>query len=77
MGHAQKKEGREIVTLSQIHHRAIVDAIADREPARAEALAREHARLARTSLQVISRDKRLLSQVPGASLIRFPEVVER
>ena len=77
MGHAQKKEGREIVTLSQIHHRAIVDAIADREPARAEAMAREHARLARTSLQVISRDRHLLSQVPGASLIRFPELAER
>ena len=77
LGHAQKKEGREIVTLSQIHHRAIIDAIADHEPARAEALAREHARLARTSLQIISRDRLLLSRVPGASLIRFPEVVER
>jgi GntR family transcriptional regulator of vanillate catabolism len=77
MGHAQKKEGREIVTLSQIHHRAIVDAIAHREPGRAEAMAREHSRLARTSLEMIMRDRHLLSQVPGASLIRFPDVVER
>lgn len=77
MGHAQQKDGREIVTLSQIHHRAIVDAIADREPARAEALARDHARLARTSLQLISRNRHLLSQVPGASLIRFPDLAER
>lgn len=77
MGHALKKEGREIVTLSQVHHRAIVDAIAHREPARAESMAREHSRLARTSLEMILRDKHLLSQVPGASLIRFPDVAER
>ena len=75
LGHAQKKEGREVVTISQIHHRAIVDAIANREPTRAEALAREHSRLARTSLEMVLRDKRLLTQVPGASLIRFPEAV--
>ena len=77
MGHAQKKEGREIVTLSQIHHRAIVEAIAHREPARAESMAREHSRLARTSLEMIMRDRHLLSQVPGASLIRFPDLAER
>ena len=75
LGHAQKKEGREVVTISQMHHRAIVDAIANREPTRAEALAREHSRLARTSLQMVMKDKRLLTQVPGASLIRFPEAV--
>jgi GntR family transcriptional regulator of vanillate catabolism len=77
MGHAQKKEGREIVTMSQIHHRAIIDAIANREPARAEAMAREHSRLARTSLEMIMHDRHLLSQVPGASLIRFPDLIER
>jgi GntR family transcriptional regulator of vanillate catabolism len=76
-GHAQKKEGRDIVTLSQVHHRAIVDAIANREPARAEAMAREHSRLARTSLELIMQDRNLLSQVPGASLIRFPEASDR
>jgi GntR family transcriptional regulator of vanillate catabolism len=77
MGHAQKKEGREIVTLSQVHHRAIIDAIVHREPARAEAMAREHSRLARTSLEVILRDRHLLSKVPGASLIRFPDLADR
>src|SRR3954464_3349588 len=77
MGHAQKKEGREIVTLSQVHHRAIIAAIVHREPARAEAMAREHSRLARTSLEVILRDRHLLSKVPGASLIRFPDLADR
>jgi GntR family transcriptional regulator of vanillate catabolism len=73
LAHAQKKEGEEVVTISQMHHRAIVDAIANRETTRAEALAREHSRLARTSLEMVLRDKRLLTQLPGASLIRFPE----
>jgi GntR family transcriptional regulator, vanillate catabolism transcriptional regulator len=75
LGHAQKKEGREVVTISQMHHRAIVDAIANREATRAEALAREHSRLARTSLEMVMKDKRLLTHVPGASLIKFPEAV--
>ena len=75
LGHAHRKEGREVVTISQMHHRAIVDAIANREAARAEAMTREHSRLARTSLEMVLRDKRLLTQLPGASLIRFPEAV--
>jgi GntR family transcriptional regulator of vanillate catabolism len=77
MGHAQRKEGREIVQVSQMHHRAIVDAIANREPARAEAMAREHSRLARTSLESILRDRHLLATLPGASLIRFPDLAQR
>jgi GntR family transcriptional regulator, vanillate catabolism transcriptional regulator len=60
-----------------VHHRAIVDAIANREPARAEAMAREHSRLARTSLEMILRDRQRLSKVPGASLIRFPDLGHR
>ena len=75
LGHAQKKEGEEVVTISQMHHRAIIDAIAHREATRAEALAREHSRLARTSLEMVLRDKQLLTRVPGAALIRFPDTV--
>ena len=61
------------MTISQMHHRAIVDAISNREATRAEALAREHSRLARTSLEMALRHKEFLTHVPGASLIRFPE----
>lgn len=75
LGHAQKKEGREVVMISQMHHRAIVDAIVNRETTRAESLAREHSRLARTSLEMVLKDKRAFTQVPGASLIKFPEAV--
>jgi GntR family transcriptional regulator of vanillate catabolism len=77
LGHAQKEEGREVVTISQMHHRAIIDAIEHREPTRAEAMAREHSRLARTSLEMIMQDERLFAQVPGASLIRFPALSKR
>ena len=71
LGHALKQDGLEVVTVSQMHYRAIVDAIANREPMRAEAMAREHSRLARSSLELVLRDERLLTQVPGASLINF------
>jgi GntR family transcriptional regulator, vanillate catabolism transcriptional regulator len=72
---AERKEGREILTTSQIHHRAILDAIGNREGARAEAAAREHSGLARTSLEMALRHKRLFTRVPGAPLITFPEAV--
>ena len=47
----ETQEGRETIVLSQAHHRAIANAIVDGEGARAEALAREHSRLARTNLE--------------------------
>ncbi len=75
IGHALRK-GRDIVELSQVHHRAILDAIANQEAGRAEAMAREHSRLARTSLELIL-NRQLFSRVPGASLIRFPDAAER
>ena len=60
--------------LSQAHHRAIANAIVDGEGARAEALAREHSRLARTNLETALKE-RTLTRIPGASLIKFPEAI--
>ena len=42
---------------AQRQHRAIIDAIRAREGARAEALAREHARLARSNLEYVMRER--------------------
>ena len=55
------------LVIAQAQHRALVDAIANREGARAEAIAREHARTARTNLEAAlsGADTRL----PGRSLI--------
>lgn len=51
------------------HHRAILEAIEEREGTRAESLAREHSRMARRNLDWALRDHGVLRQVPGASLI--------
>jgi GntR family transcriptional regulator of vanillate catabolism len=61
--------------IGQEHHTAIVEAIEQREGSRAEALAREHSRLARRNLEAIFSDRSILSQVPGASLIKLPAAV--
>jgi GntR family transcriptional regulator of vanillate catabolism len=55
---------------AQGQHRAILEAIAAREGARAEALAREHARLARQNFAFLNAaDPRLAKRVPGLSLV--------
>lgn len=68
---------RASLVIAQSQHRAILDAITGREGARAEALAREHARLARGNLDFVLKDKPdLVDQVPGLSLVatqREPE----
>jgi GntR family transcriptional regulator, vanillate catabolism transcriptional regulator len=46
-------DGAAIVTHSQAHHHAILDAVRRREGARAEALAREHMYDARQNLQIV------------------------
>lgn len=61
---------RRSLSSAQDQHRAIVEAIENREGARAEALAREHARLARRNLEnVMSRDRSLISRVPALALV--------
>jgi GntR family transcriptional regulator of vanillate catabolism len=55
---------------AQTQHRAIVEAIEQREGARAEALAREHARLARRNLDfVLDQDRGIVVRVPALALI--------
>ncbi|WP_245409812.1 GntR family transcriptional regulator [Pararhizobium haloflavum] len=55
---------------AQRQHRDIVEAIEMREGARAEALAREHARLARRNLEfVMDEDRSLIDRVPGLALL--------
>jgi len=61
---------RESLRRAQRQHHHIVEAIAGREGARAEALAREHARLARENLEYMLRaDPRLAARVPGLALV--------
>lgn len=55
---------------AQSQHKAILDAIEAREGTRAEAMAREHARLARHNLEyAMTRDRSLVRRIPGLALV--------
>jgi GntR family transcriptional regulator of vanillate catabolism len=61
---------RRSLIVAQAQHREIAGAIAAREGARAEAIAREHARLARRNLEyVMTEDRSLMDRVPGLALV--------
>ncbi len=66
----QTARSRESLQVAQAQHRAVVEAIQAREGARAEALMREHARIAQTNLRDALTNQRALQQIPGSSLIR-------
>ena len=55
--------------LAQEQHREVIDAIEHREGARAEALMKEHSRIARRNLREAMRSPET-TRVPGAQLIR-------
>ncbi len=61
---------RASLRLGQAQHWAIFEAIENREGARAEAMMREHARLARRNLDFVTRTKpNLIDKVPGLALV--------
>jgi GntR family transcriptional regulator of vanillate catabolism len=71
MVHAALPESWEIFLVAQHQHHALVDAIERREGARADAIAREHARIARKNLDVALENRALRERVPGSSLLRL------
>ena len=73
LAQAELPESREILVVAQSHHRGLVEAIEQRDGARAEPLAREHARLASRNLDVVLRNRDVLDRMPGGSLIRLPD----
>ncbi|MEY2532697.1 MAG: GntR family transcriptional regulator, vanillate catabolism transcriptional regulator [bacterium] len=68
-GQAELPESREILVIAQSQHEALVASIAAGEGSRAEALGREHARLARRNLEVVLRHRELLDRVPDGSAV--------
>ena len=61
---------RNSLAFAQRQHRAIFEAIESREGARAEALCREHARLARENMTAVMADETLAREkIPGLSLV--------
>ena len=71
MVQAKLPEAPAMFTVAQDHHRCIVRAIEAREGQRAEALMREHARLARRNLELALRNREMRGLVPGSNLITF------
>jgi GntR family transcriptional regulator of vanillate catabolism len=59
------------LAIAKEHHRAIVEAIARRQGARAESLAREHAFIGRRVMEMALSDTAAFRRVPGASLINI------
>jgi GntR family transcriptional regulator of vanillate catabolism len=70
MVQAELDEAHAILTIAQDHHRSVVRAIEAREGARAEAIMREHARLAFRNLELALQNQRTRGLVPGSVLIR-------
>ena len=64
----------QVFYISLWQHRSIAGAIASHEGTRAEALAREHSRTARRSVD-LALERRSLREFPGGSLVRIPEAV--
>ena len=75
MVQAALPEAQTMFMIAQDQHRCMVQAIEAREGARAEALMREHARLAHRNLQLALRNQRTRHLVPGAGLIRLRNAV--
>lgn len=69
-GQADVEAFRNSLFGAQVQHKAILDAIENREGARAEALAREHARLARRNMiHAMTGDPSLVARIPGLALV--------
>jgi len=61
----------ELFHIAIDQHQGIVDAITNREAARAETLAREHARVARRNLESALKNGEIAKFVPGMKLIKL------
>ena len=66
MAQSALPEAHQILIIAQDHHRIVVDAIENREGARAEAVMREHARLAARNLRLALRNRTHLDLSAGA-----------
>jgi GntR family transcriptional regulator of vanillate catabolism len=72
LAQAELERSREILIVALSQHRAMLEALERRQGARAEAVTREHARLASENLDVALQDTKAREQVPGGKLIRLP-----
>lgn len=72
LARASGPDARDSLVVAQAQHRAVLDAIQRRQGERAEALMREHARIAHANLRAALADQRNWPRLPGAGLVRRP-----
>jgi len=70
MAQSALPEAHQILLIGQDHHRIVVDAIENREGARAEAVMREHSRLAARNLRLAIRNRTHLELMPALALLK-------
>jgi GntR family transcriptional regulator of vanillate catabolism len=73
LAEAELPASRDILIIAHRHHAVLIEAIERRQGARAEAVAREHARLSLTNLEIVVDHRRVLERLPGAALITLPD----
>ena len=74
---AELPESRMILIAAHRQHQSLIEAISARQGARAESVAREHARIALTNLEIVREHTEMTDRVPGAALISFGPDAER
>jgi GntR family transcriptional regulator, vanillate catabolism transcriptional regulator len=70
MAQSALPEAHQILLIAQDHHRIVVDAIENREGTRAEAVMREHSRLAARNLRLALRNRTHLDLLPALALLK-------
>lgn len=70
MAQSRGLQARDSLLIAQHQHQAVLQAIEQREGARAEALMREHARLAHGNLSQALASRESLARLPGGALIQ-------
>jgi GntR family transcriptional regulator, vanillate catabolism transcriptional regulator len=66
-----ESEQREILLIAQHQHRAMIEAIEEGHGARAEEVAREHARISQRSLDLALKRGDVIERLPGAPLLNL------
>src|SRR5262245_6812398 len=69
--HSQLPAAYGILKIGQEQHRAVVEAIENRQGTRAESIAREHARLSRRTIEIAMSDTHMKSRMPWGALLRY------
>src|SRR5204862_3519976 len=64
------QKSREILLVAQHQHRVLIEAIGAGHGSRAEAVGREHARLAQISLDLVLENHDALARLEGAPLLQ-------